>query len=233
MVVLGHENTLPVTVDDIIYHTRAVARGNQNALIVGDMPFMSYQTSVYDCVVNAGRIIKEGMAHAVKLEGGVDVAEHVKALVAASIPVVGHIGMTPQSVNAFGSFKVQGKDKARAVQIIEDALALQEAGAFAIVLECIPAELSRIITQKLGIPTIGIGAGLDCDGQVLVYSDMLGINVMGFKPKFVKQYAQLSDDITSAFATFKQEVENGSFPTQEHSFKIDADIIQEIAKEFK
>lgn len=233
MVMLGYQNTLPVTLEDIIHHTKAVVRGNQNALIVGDMPFMSYQTSVYDCVVNAGRIIKEGGAHCVKLEGGEDIKEHVQALVAASIPVVGHIGLTPQSVNAFGGFKVQGNNKARAIQIVKDAIALQEAGAFAIVLECIPADLSKIITQKLQIPTIGIGAGNDCDGQVLVYSDMLGINTMGFTPKFVKQYAQLGEQITQAFTTFKEEVENGSFPAKEHTFKIEQDILNQVIADTK
>ena len=175
MVMLGYENTLPVTMEDMIHHTKAVARGAENAFVVADMPFMSYQTSVYDAVVNAGRLIKEGGAQAVKLEGGAEVCEQIKAIVDASIPVVGHLGLTPQSVNVFGGFKVQGKDYERAAKIADDALLIQEAGACAVVLECIPEKLADLITRELTIPTIGIGAGNECDGQVLVYQDMLGL----------------------------------------------------------
>ena len=173
MVMLGYKDTLSVTMEDMLHHTKAVARGAENALIVADMPFMSYQTSVYDAVVNAGRLIKEGHAHAVKAEGGAEIEEQVKAIVNAQIPVMGHIGLTPQSINAFGGFKVQGKTEAAARRLIENALLLEKAGAFAVVLECVPAKLAKIITEKLTIPTIGIGAGADCDGQVLVCQDMV------------------------------------------------------------
>ena len=222
--ILGYEDTLSVTMEDMIHHTAAVARGAKNALVIGDMPFMSYQASVYDAVVNAGRLMKEGRANAVKLEGGASVCEQIKAIVGASIPVCAHIGRTPQSINAFGGFKVQGKGEKQAQQLLDDARRVQEAGAFAVVLEGIPALLAQKITDTLDIPTIGIGAGAGCDGQVLVYQDMLGM-FTDFKPKFVKHFANVGEIMTEAFKTFDQEVKEGVFPAQEHTYKIDEDII--------
>lgn len=227
MVCLGYEDTLSVTMDDMIHHTKAVSRGCKETLIVADMPFMSYQTSVYDAVVNAGRLIKEGKAHAVKLEGGIEVFEQIKAVVKSSIPVMGHIGLTPQSVNAFGGFKVQGKDELAAKKLIEDALSVEEAGAFAVVLEGVPAKLASLITKKLSIPTIGIGAGVSCDGQVLVYQDMLGM-FSDFTPKFVKQYENLGEKMKEAFSSYIDEVEKGAFPSDKHSFNISEDIIEKL-----
>lgn len=227
MVCLGYEDTLSVTMEDIIHHTKAVARGAKNSLIVADMPFMSYQTSVYDAVVNAGRLIKEGHAQAIKLEGGLEVCDKIEAIVKASIPVMGHIGLTPQSVNVFGGFKVQGKDESAAKRIIEEAIAIEKAGAFAIVLECVPAKLAKIITDKLTIPTIGIGAGVGCDGQILVYQDMLGM-YSDFKPKFVKQYENIGEKINVALTKYIEEVKDGAFPAEEHSFKIDDEIIEKL-----
>ncbi|MHC1683785.1 MAG: 3-methyl-2-oxobutanoate hydroxymethyltransferase [Clostridiaceae bacterium] len=227
MVSLGYENTLSVTMEDMIHHTKAVARGTKNALIVADMPFMSYHTSTYDAVVNAGRLIKEGNAHSVKLEGGTEMVEVVKAVVRAQIPVVGHIGLTPQSVNAFGGFKVQGKSEEAAKKIIEDAIAIEQAGAFAIVLECVPAKLAEIISKKISIPTIGIGAGAGCDGQVLVYQDMLGM-FGGFVPKFVKKYANLGEDMKTAFRKYIEEVNDGVFPAQEHTFAISDEVLDKL-----
>ena len=222
--ILGYEDTLSVTMEDMIHHTAAVARGAKNALVIGDMPFMSYQASVYDAVVNAGRLMKEGRANAVKLEGGASVCEQIKAIVGASIPVCAHIGLTPQSINAFGGFKVQCKGEKQAQQLLDDARRVQEAGAFAVVLEGIPALLAQKITDTLDIPTIGIGAGAGCDGQVLVYQDMLGM-FTDFKPKFVKHFANVGEIMTEAFKTFDQEVKEGVFPAQEHTYKIDEDII--------
>ena len=227
MVCLGYENTLSVTMEDMIHHTAAVSRGCENALIVGDMPFMSYQTSVYDAVVNAGRLIKEGHAHAVKIEGGKDFAPHIKAIVEASIPVMGHIGLTPQSINAFGGFKVQGKSLEVAQKLIDDAVSLQEAGAFAVVMECVPAKLAEVITNKLSIPTIGIGAGAGCDGQVLVYQDMVAM-YSGFTPKFVKKYANVGEIMKEAFKNYKDEVSKGVFPAKENGFSIDDDVIEKL-----
>ncbi|MCC3866825.1 3-methyl-2-oxobutanoate hydroxymethyltransferase [Terrisporobacter mayombei] len=227
MVMLGYEDTLSVTMEDMIHHTKAVARGAKNSLVVADMPFMSYQTSVYDAVVNAGRLIKEGRAQAVKLEGGVEVADHIEAIVKASIPVMGHIGLTPQSVNAFGGFKVQGKSAEAAKKLIEDALAVEKAGAFAVVMEGVPSKLAAMVTEKLSIPTIGIGAGDKCDGQILVYQDMLGM-FSDFTPKFVKKYENLGDRMRNAFASYIDEVKNGSFPSEEHGFKIDEDVIEKL-----
>lgn len=226
-VILGYEDTISVTMEDMIHHGAAVARGAKEALVVIDMPFMSYQTSVYDAVVNAGRLMKEGRAGAVKLEGGASVCPQIKAITDAGIPVVAHLGLTPQSINAFGGFKVQGKSKEAAKQIIEDALAVQEAGAFSVVLEGIPAKLAAIITEKLTIPTIGIGAGADCDGQVLVYQDMLGM-FNDFVPKFVKQFANVGDVMKAAFAQYIEEVGNGTFPAEEHTYKIDDEIIEKL-----
>ncbi len=230
MVMLGYDNTLPVTMEDMLHHTKAVSRGAKNAFVVADMPFMSYQTSVYDAVVNAGRLIKEGGAQAVKLEGGAEVCEQIKAIVDSSIPVVGHLGLTPQSVNVFGGFKVQGKNYERAAKIIDDALLIQEAGACAVVLECIPAKLAEIITKELTIPTIGIGAGNACDGQVLVYQDMLGLTT-GHTPKFAKKFADAGALMREGFSAYIQETESGSFPADEHTYSVDDDIIEHIKKE--
>lgn len=227
MVMLGYEDTLSVTMEDMIHHTAAVARGAKNALIVADMPFMSYQTSVYDAVVNAGRLMKEGRAQAVKLEGGREVTEHIRAITNASIPVVAHLGLTPQSLNAFGGFKVQGKSEAAAKKLLEDAIAVEEAGAVAVVLECVPAKLAEVISKKLTIPTIGIGAGAGCDGQVLVYQDMLAM-FSDFKPKFVKHFAQIGEAMKAAFAAYSEEVKSGVFPAQEHTFKIDDEVIEKL-----
>ena len=227
MVCLGYEDTLPVTMEDMIHHTKAVARGAKNALVVADMPFMSYQTSVYDAVVNAGRLIKEGVAQAVKLEGGFEVTEQIKAIVDASIPVVAHIGLTPQSVNAFGGFKVQGKSEAAAQKLLDEARAVEKAGAFAVVMECVPAKLAAKITEELSIPTIGIGAGAGCDGQVLVYQDMLGL-FSDFTPKFVKQFANVGEIVKGAFEGYIREVQEGTFPAQEHTFKIDDEVLDKL-----
>lgn len=232
MVMLGYTDTVSVTMEDMLHHVKAVSRGTENALVICDMPFMSYQTSVYDAVVNAGRLMKEGRAGAVKLEGGKEYAEHVRAIVNASIPVCGHIGMTPQSVNAFGGFKVQGKTEEAARKLIEDAIALQEAGAFAVVIECVPHKLAEYISEILSIPTIGIGAGNGCSGQVLVYQDMLGM-YSDFTPKFVKKFANVGDVMTDAFKSYSNEVKTGQFPTEEHSFKIDDDIIDKIRGDIK
>ena len=217
MVMLGYEDTLSVTMEDIINHSKAVARGAKNTLVVTDMPFMSYQTSVYDAVINAGRLMKEGRAGAVKLEGGAEFAEHISAIVKASIPVMGHIGLTPQSVNAFGGFKVQGKTNEAAQKLIDDAKALEKAGVFAIVVECVPAELGKAITEAVNVPVIGIGAGKYCDGQVLVYQDMLAMYDK-MKPKFVKAYANIGEQMIEAFKAYDSEVKSGAFPTDEHSF---------------
>ena len=232
MVMLGYEDTLSVTMEDMIHHTKAVTKGAKNALVVADMPFMSYQTSVYDAVVNAGRLIKEGHAHAVKLEGGATVAEQIRAIVNAQIPVVGHIGLTPQSVNAFGGFKVQGKTLENARQIIVDAKTVEKAGAFAVVLECVPAKLAELISKNISIPTIGIGAGAGCDGQVLVYQDMP--NMYGsFKPKFVKHFANVGEVIKDAFCGYIDEVKSGAFPADEHTFAISDEIIEELEKDYE
>lgn len=217
MVIQGRENTLGVTVEDIIYHTRAVARGAQRAHIVADMPFMSYQGDQNEALKNAGRMLKEGLAESIKLEGGAEYAPLVDRMVRAGIPVMGHLGLTPQSVHAMGGFKVQGTTPQAAERILKDARALEAAGAFALVLEGVPVELARVITQTLEIPTIGIGAGVDCDGQVLVIYDLLGM-YDDFVPKFVKQYAQLGALIPGAVAEYKAEVQAGSFPTEGHSY---------------
>lgn len=227
MVVLGYDDTLSVTMEDMIHHSSAVARGAKNALVITDMPFMSYQTSVYDAVANAGRLVKEGKAQAVKLEGGIEFCEHIKAIVKASIPVCAHIGLTPQSINAFGGFKVQGKGKQEAQRLLDEARAVEEAGAFAVVLECVPAKLAKKISESISIPTIGIGAGAGCDGQVLVYQDMLAM-YSNFKPKFVKQYAQIGSVMKDAFKRYIDEVKSGAFPSEEHTFKIDDDIIESL-----
>lgn len=227
MVVLGYEDTLSVTMEDMIHHTKAVARGASNAFVVADMPFMSYQTSIYDAVFNAGRLLKEGRAQAVKLEGGREVAGQIKAITKASIPVVAHLGLTPQSLNAFGGFKVQGKSEEAAKKLIEDALIVEEAGAVAVVLECVPAKLAKLITEKVKIPTIGIGAGADCNGQVLVYQDMLGM-FGGFKPKFVKQYANIGEQMKEAFTNYTNEIKEGVFPADEHTFAINDEMLEKL-----
>ena len=227
MVCLGYEDTLSVTMEDMIHHTRAVTRGAKNALVVADMPFMSYQTSVYDAVFNAGRLIKEGRAQAVKLEGGKEVVEQIRAIVNASIPVVAHLGLTPQSINAFGGFKVQGKSEEAAQRLLEEARAVEEAGAFAVVLECVPAKLAEFISKEISIPTIGIGAGAGCDGQVLVYQDMLGM-YSDFVPKFAKQYAKVGEVMRKAFADYNKEVKDGVFPEEKHTFKIDEEVIEKL-----
>ncbi|WP_332457134.1 3-methyl-2-oxobutanoate hydroxymethyltransferase [Petrimonas sp.] len=227
MVFQGNESTLPVTLDEMIYHTKAVVRGVKNALVVADMPFLSYHVSKEEAVRNAGRMIKEGGAEAVKMEGGSLFSETIKAVVDAQIPVMGHIGLTPQSVNAFGGFKVQGKDEQSAKRIWEDAKLLEEAGVFAITLECIPDKLAQLITKSLRIPTIGIGAGKSCDGQVLVINDMLGM-FSDFVPRFVKQYAKLNTEITAAVQDYITEVREGDFPAGEHTFDMDADILEKL-----
>lgn len=226
-VVLGYEDTISVTMEDMIHHSAAVARGAKNALVVTDMPFMSYQTGVYDAVVNAGRLMKEGRAGAVKLEGGAEICPQIEAIVAAGIPVVSHLGLTPQSINAFGGFKVQGKTEAAAKKLIEDAKAIEAAGAFAVVLECVPAKLAKLVTDSIQIPTIGIGAGAGCDGQVLVVYDMLGM-FSDFKPKFVKHFANAGDVIREAVKSYIEEIDNGTFPSEEHCYKIDDEIIEKL-----
>jgi 3-methyl-2-oxobutanoate hydroxymethyltransferase len=217
MVVMGYDSTLPVTMEDMIHHTKAVSRAVKRAMVIGDMPFMSYQTSVEDAVRNAGRFMKEAGAHGVKLEGGREVAEITRRITSAGIPVMGHLGLTPQSVHKFGGYKVQGKGDIAAKRILEDAKILEEAGAFSLVLECVPATLAGEISKSLEMPTIGIGGGIDCDGQVLVVNDMLGM-FDKFTPKFVKKYANLSVDIKKAVGQYIDEVRNGVFPDEEHSF---------------
>ncbi|MBE6844666.1 MAG: 3-methyl-2-oxobutanoate hydroxymethyltransferase [Ruminococcus sp.] len=226
-VMLGYEDTISVTMEDMIHHGAAVARGVKNALVVIDMPFMSYQSSIYDAVVNAGRLMKEGRANAVKLEGGAEVCPQIEAITKAGIPVVAHIGFTPQSVNAFGGNRVQGKSAESAQKLIEDAKAVQNAGAFAVVLECVPSKLASVITQKLDIPTIGIGAGNGCDGQVLVYQDMLGM-FSDFRPKFVKHFANVGEMMRTAFRAYCDEVQAGTFPAKEHEYTIDDDVIEKL-----
>lgn len=218
MVVLGHDDTLPVTVDQMIHHTAAVRRGVTNALVVGDMPFMSYQASIEEGFRNAGRFLKEGRAHAVKLEGGGRVLELVHRLTDAGIPVMGHLGLTPQSVNQFGGYRVQGRSDEAAHQIVKDAKALEASGAFALVLEAVPSEVAREVTDSLRIPTIGIGAGPHCSGQVLVFHDFLGITE-GKAPRFVKRYASLGEEIKAAAATFAHEVAEGTYPGPEHTYE--------------
>ena len=226
-VMLGYEDTVSVTMEDMIHHTAAVSRGAENAFVVADMPFMSYQTGVRDAVINAGRLVKEGGANAVKLEGGAEVCEQIRAIVDASIPVVAHLGLTPQSVNAFGGYKVQGKTLDKAQKLINDALKIQDAGACAVVLECVPAKLADIITKKLTIPTIGIGAGAGCDGQVLVYQDMLGLNP-GHTAKFVKIFAEAGALMREGFKAYIEETQAGTFPAAEHTYKIDDDVIEKL-----
>lgn len=226
-VVLGYEDTVSVTMEDMIHHGAAVARGAKNALVVVDMPFMSYEVTVEEAVRNAGRLMKEGRAGAVKLEGGVRVAEQIRAIVKAGIPVMGHIGLTPQSINVFGGFKVQGKSEEAARALLADAKAVEKAGAFAVVIEAVPAALAQMITDAVSIPTIGIGAGAGCDGQILVYQDMLGM-FSDFTPKFVKRYANVGEVMREAFANYAAEVASGAFPTEEHTYKIKDDVLEKL-----
>ena len=218
MVVQGVSSTLPVTMDEMIYHTKMVSRGAVSAMVVGDMPFLSYQTQKAEAVRNAGRFLKEAGAEAVKLEGGTQMAEAIRTIVDAGIPVMAHIGLTPQYMHTLGGFKVQGKDEATREKILADARSVQDAGAFSVVLEAMPASLAKEIQTMLNIPTIGIGAGPDCDGQVLVLHDLLGL-FDRFTPKFVKKYINLKDQALKAVKEYKQDVENGKFPSEEHSFK--------------
>ena len=229
MVVLGYESTIPVTMEEMLHHTKAVVRGTKQAMVIGDMPFMTYHISVDDALYNAARFIQEGGAQAVKLEGGVTVAEKVRRIVECGIPVMGHIGLTPQSIYQFGGFKVQGRTPEAAAKVLEDARALEEAGAFSIVLETVPAPLARIITEKVSIPTIGIGAGIDCDGQVQVINDILG-SFADFVPKHAKQYAKLTDIIRKAVTQYDNEVKAGKFPTEKHSSSMDESLLAELAK---
>ncbi|MFZ7120349.1 MAG: 3-methyl-2-oxobutanoate hydroxymethyltransferase [Eubacteriaceae bacterium] len=227
MVVQGYDSTLEVTMDDMIYHCKAVARGVKRAFVVADMPFLSYHINTEDAIKNAGRLIQEGKGNAVKLEGGINVADKVKAIVDAQIPVMGHIGLTPQSVNVFGGFKVQGKSIHRATAIIEDAISLEKSGVFAIVLEGIPEKLAEIISNIISIPTIGIGAGRYCDGQVLVLHDLLGM-YSNDSPKFSKQYTDLKTLIGDSVSNYINEVSNGIFPEEKHTFKINMEVINKI-----
>ena len=229
MVVMGLDGTVEVTMEDMIHHTRAAKRGIKNALIVGDMPFMSYNTSIREAIANAGRLMKEGGCDVVKLEGGVDFAETIKAIVKAGIPVQGHIGLTPQTASALGGFKTQGRDAESARQLIEDAKALEEAGCFSMILEAVPSEVARLLAQSVRIPVIGIGAGPHVDGQVLVTHDLLGL-FDKFVPKFVKQYAQIRQVILEALEAYRDEVAAGAFPAPEHSFTISAEALVDLKK---
>jgi 3-methyl-2-oxobutanoate hydroxymethyltransferase len=229
MVVLGYENTLPVTMDVMLHHCKAVARGAKYALLIGDMPFMSYQASVADAVRNAGRFLQEAGMDAVKLEGGRERREAVEGIVGAGIPVMGHIGLTPQSVHQLGGFRAQGKSAEAAKRLFEDALILQEAGCFSILLETIPTQLASLMSEKLEIPTIGIGAGVSCDGQVLVTHDLLGL-FDRFTPKFVKKYAHLHREMATAISSYKTDVENGTFPSDEHSFEMTEEELDALMK---
>jgi 3-methyl-2-oxobutanoate hydroxymethyltransferase len=229
MVVLGYDSTVPVTMEEMLHHVKAVVRGTRKAHVVADMPFMSYQTGPQDALRNAGRLLKEGGAQSVKLEGGRHVVETVRALVQAGIPVMGHLGLTPQSVNQFGGYKVQGKTPAAAVKLVNDAVSLEQAGAYAIVLETIPAQLAQVITEKTSIPTIGIGAGSHCDGQVQVFHDMLGL-FTDFVPKHAKRYAQVGEAIRQAVSEYVAEVREGAFPTERESFFVDESAFSELAQ---
>ncbi|MFC1921620.1 3-methyl-2-oxobutanoate hydroxymethyltransferase [Chloroflexota bacterium] len=229
MVMLGYDTTLPVTMEVMLHHTKAVVRGTQNALIVGDMPFMTYHVTVEDCIRNAGRFIQETGCQAIKLEGGVTVAEKVKRVVECGIPVMGHIGLTPQSINQFGGFKVQGKTPDAAKKVLDDAIALEQAGVFAIVLEVVPTPLATLITEKVSVPTIGIGAGIGCDGQVQIINDILG-SYTDFVPKHAKQYAKLADIMRNAITEYGKEVTDGTFPTEKQSFSMDESLLSELRK---
>lgn len=233
MVVLGYDDTIKVTLDDMLHHSKAVARGSEHALVVTDLPFMTYQTSVEDAMRNAGRLLQEGGAQAVKLEGGVHMAETVRRLVQVGIPVVGHIGLTPQSINQLGGYKVQGRTPEAAERLLEDAIALQQAGAFCIVLETVPAPLAELITQRLAIPVIGIGAGAACDGQVLVWHDLLSYHTSFLTrhiPRHVKEYAHVGEDMRRAIEQYAAEVREGSFPAPEQSFKMSKEALAELTE---
>ncbi|MBI1886493.1 MAG: 3-methyl-2-oxobutanoate hydroxymethyltransferase [Chloroflexi bacterium] len=227
MVVLGYDSTIPVTMEDMLHHVKAVVRGSRRAHVVADMPFMSYQTGPEDALRNAGRFLKEAGAQSVKLEGGVRVAETVRTLTEAGIPVMGHLGLTPQSLHQFGGYKVQGKTPAAAIRLLNDARALEEAGAYAVVLETIPAQLAKLITERLSVPTIGIGAGPECDGQVQVLHDMLGL-YPDFTPRHAKQYARLAESVREAVEAYISEVCDGVFPTERESFAVDESLFSEL-----
>lgn len=225
--VLGYDSTIPVTMDDMVHHIKAVTRGVKRAMVIGDMPFLSYHISREESVRNAGRILQEGGAQAVKLEGGNEVADVIRAMVAAGIPVMGHLGLTPQSVYQLGGYKVQGRDEATARKLIDDARAIQEAGVFSIVLECVPVPLAKLLTETLEVPTIGIGAGPHCNGQVLVTHDLLGL-FMGHSPKFAKRYANLHEEITRALKAYREEVISGAFPGPEHGFGMSEEVLAKL-----
>ncbi len=227
MVMLGHDSTIPVTMEDIIHHTKAVVRGVKRSMVVADLPFMTYQIDTAEAMRNAGRLVQEGGAHSVKLEGGVGVAETVARIVESGVPVMGHIGLTPQSVNGFGGYRVRGKDIEEAAQLIRDAVALEEAGAFAVVLELLPTSLAGAISRRLTIPTIGIGAGPYCDGQVQVLHDMLGL-FTDFVPKHARQYARLAATISDALKRYASDVQDGSFPAEKESFGMDDGLMKEV-----
>lgn len=229
MVVMGLNSTVPVTMEEMLHHCRAVARGANYAHLVGDMPFMSYQADKYEAIRNAGRFLKEGNVDSVKLEGGSEMAEHIRSIVRAGVPVMGHIGLTPQSVSKLGGFRTQGRTAAAARRLVEDALALEDAGCYAVVLEAVPAPVAAAITKRLTIATIGIGAGPDCDGQVLVYHDVLGLYDK-VQPRFVKEYVRLKEPIVEAFASYRQEVAMRSFPTRDHSFTMNAEELETFNK---
>ena len=227
MVVLGYDSTVPVTMDDMVRHGRMVSRGASQALVVVDLPFMSYQVDAGEALRNAGRLMQEAGAHTVKMEGGVSIAGTVRRIVDAGVPVMGHIGLTPQSVNALGGYRVQGRTKAAARRVLDDALALQEAGAYSVVLECVPAPLARAITERLTIPTIGIGAGPHCDGQVQVFHDMLGL-FPDFVPKHARQYAELGSEMTKAFEQYAEDVRSGVFPSEAESFTMNESLLADL-----
>jgi 3-methyl-2-oxobutanoate hydroxymethyltransferase len=231
MVVLGYESTIPVTMEEMLHHTKAVVRGAKQAMVIGDMPFMTYHISVDDALYNAAQFIQDGGAQAIKLEGGVTVAEKVSRIVECGIPVMGHIGLTPQSMYQLGGFKVRGKTLEAATKLLEDAQALEQAGAFAIVLETVPAQLAALITQRIDIPTIGIGAGVGCDGQVQIINDILG-SFTDFIPKHAKQYTRLTDIIRAAVTEYDNEVKSGSFPTDQQSFSMDESILAELKAKY-
>ncbi len=230
MVVLGYDSTIPVTMDDMVRHTRMVSRGASDALIVADLPFMAYQVDANEAMRNAGRLMQEGGAHTVKMEGGVAIADTVRRIVDAGAPVMGHIGLTPQSVNALGGYRVQGRTRATARRLLDDAVALQDAGAYSVVLECVPSPLARMITERLTIPTIGIGAGPDCDGQVQVFHDMLGL-FSDFLPKHARRYATLSDDIAAAFRQYADDVRAGAFPAESESFTMNESLLSDLLQD--
>jgi len=229
MVVLGYESTIPVTMDEMIHHTKTVVRGTKRAMVIGDMPFMTYHVSMEDALRNAARFIQEAGAQAVKLEGGVTVAEKIKHIVDCGIPVMGHIGLTPQSIHQFGGYKVQGRSPEAAARLLQDAKAVEEAGAFAVVLETVPTPLATLISQKIGIPTIGIGGGPGCDGQVQVINDVLG-SFTDFVPKHAKQYAKVADIVRNAVSQYYSEVTAGTFPTDQQSFTMDESLLAELDK---